>query len=69
MDLTTCDVSESPEVVICQMHAKEMIRPPDDGLTIHIRCGGWSRQLCVKIKMTCLTGGGPRTYMSGGRQA
>ena len=48
MDLTTCDVSASPETVICQMHAKEIIRLSDDGLKIHIRCGGWSRQLCVK---------------------
>ena len=44
-DLTTCDVSASSEVVICQMHAKEMIRLPDDGLEIRIRCGGQSRQL------------------------
>ena len=46
----TCDVSVSPEVVICQMHAKEMIRPLDDGPDIHIRCGGRRRQLCVKNK-------------------
>ena len=31
MDLTTCDVSASPEAVICQMHTKEMIRPPGGG--------------------------------------
>ena len=45
MDLTTCDVSASPKAVICQMHAKEMIYIPNDGMNIHIRCGGWSRQL------------------------
>ena len=50
MDLTTCDVSASPVVVICQMHAKEMIRPLDDGPGTHIRCGGWIRQLYAKIK-------------------
>ena len=42
-DLTTCDVSASTERVICQMHAKEMIRPSDDGPGIRIRCGGWIR--------------------------
>ena len=47
-DLTTCDVSASTEEVICEMHAKEMTRPPENGLEIHIRCGGWSRKLCVK---------------------
>ena len=48
MDLTTCDVSASLEVVICQIHAREMIHISDDGLNTCIRCGGWSRQLCVK---------------------
>ena len=45
MDLTTCDESTSLEVVICQIHAKEMICLPDDGLDICIRYGGRSRQL------------------------
>ena len=49
-DLTTCGVSASPEAIICQMHAKEMIRPPDDGPEIRIRCGGWIRQLYAKNK-------------------
>ena len=48
MDLTTCDVSAIPESVICQMHAKEMICPSDDGTEIRIRCGGQGRQLYVK---------------------
>ena len=48
MDLTTCGVSASLEAFICQMHAKEIICLPDDGLKIRIRCGGWSRELCVK---------------------
>ena len=39
-DLITCDVSASPEAVICQMHAKEMIHPPDNDPGIRIRCGG-----------------------------
>ena len=47
MDLTTCDVSASLEAVICQIHAKEMICFMDDGLEVHIRCGGWSGQLYV----------------------
>ena len=42
-DLTTCDVSASPEAVICQIHAKEMIHLSNDGLDIYIRCGGWIR--------------------------
>ena len=50
MDLITCDVSASMEVVICQIHAKEMIRLLDDGLEIRIRCGGRSRRLYVKNK-------------------
>ena len=59
-DLTTCDVSASLEVVICQIHAKEMIHLPDDGLDICIRCGGRSRQLHVtKIKMMFLNGQWP----------
>ena len=65
--MTTCDVSASLEAVIFQIHAKEMIYLLDDGLDICIRCGGWSIQLCVKIKMMFLTGGGTRTRMSGGR--
>ena len=48
MELNTCDVSASLEAVICQMHAKEMIHPPDDGPKIHIRCGGRIRQLYAK---------------------
>ena len=48
MELTTCDVSASPEAVICQMHAKEMIHPLGNGLGTYIRCGGWSGHLCVK---------------------
>ena len=47
-DLTTCYVSTSQEVVICPIHAKGMIRLSDDVLEIHVRCGGRSRQLCVK---------------------
>ena len=43
MDLTRCDVSAIPEVVICLMHAKEMIRPQGDGSNTCIRCGGWIR--------------------------
>ena len=43
MDLTTCDVNAILEEVICQMHAKEMIHPPDDGPRIRIRCGGLIR--------------------------
>ena len=39
-DLTTCDVNTSPEVVIFQMHAKEMIHSLDDHLKIHIRSSG-----------------------------
>ena len=50
MELTTYDVSASLEAVICQMHAKEMIRPLGDGPDIHVRCGGWIRQLYVEIK-------------------
>ena len=49
-DLTTCDVSASPEAVICQMDAKEIICLPDDGLDFRIRCGGRSRQLICKNK-------------------
>ena len=45
MELTTCGVSASPEAVILKMHAKEMIRLPDDGPEIRIRCGGQIRQL------------------------
>ena len=49
IELTTCDVTTSSEVVICQIHAKEMIRLPDDGPNIYIRCGRRSRKLCIKI--------------------
>ena len=69
MDLTTCDVRASMEVVICQIHEKEMIHLPDDGPEIRIRCGGRSRYLFVKIKMMFLMGNGPRTRMSSGRSA
>ena len=48
IELTTCDVNASPEAFICQMHAKEMIFPPDNGLEICIRCNGWIRQLYAK---------------------
>ena len=41
MDLTTCGVSAILEVVICQMHAKEMIRPPGGGPEARIRYSGW----------------------------
>ena len=54
MDLTTCDVSASLEVVICQIHAKEMIRLSDDGPEICIRCSGRSRWLYAIIKMMFL---------------
>ena len=47
-NLTTCDVSASLKAVICQMNAKEMIRPLDDGLEICTRCGGRIRQLYAK---------------------
>ena len=67
-ELTTGDVSASPEVVICQIHAKEMICISDGGPDIYIRCGGQSRQLCVEIKMMFLMGGVLRTCMSSGRQ-
>ena len=67
-DLSTCDVSASPEVVICQRHANKMIRLLDNGPEIRIRCSGWSRQLCVKIKMMFLMGSGPRTHMSSSRK-
>ena len=54
-DLTTCDVSASSGALICQIHEKEMIHLLDDGLDICIRCGGRSRQLCIKkIKMMFL---------------
>ena len=49
-NLTTCDVSASLEVFICQMHAKEMIRPMGNCMGTRIRCGGWIRQLYAKIK-------------------
>ena len=68
MELTTCDVSAIPEAVICQMHAKEIIRLQDNGLEIRKRCSGQSRQPCVKIKMMLLTGSGLRTRMSSGRK-
>ena len=47
--LTTYGVSASLEVVICQMHEKEMICPPGDGLENHVRCGGWIRQLYAEM--------------------
>ena len=50
IELTICDVSASLVVVICQMHAKEMIPPLDDGPRTRIRCGGQIRQLDAKIK-------------------
>ena len=50
MDLTTCDVSASPEAVVFQMHAKEMIRPPDDGSKTRVRCSEQIRELYVEIK-------------------
>ena len=40
MDLTTCDVSASPRVVICQIHAREIIHFLDNGPEICLRCGG-----------------------------
>ena len=54
MELTTCDVSASPEVVICQIHAKEIIHLLDNGPKICIRCGERSIQLYAKIKMMFL---------------
>ena len=45
--MTTCDVSASPEAVICQIHAKEMIRLSDDGSDIYIKYNGWSRWLLI----------------------
>ena len=50
MGLTICDVSASLVVVICQMHAKEMIRPLDDGSGTCIRCGGRIRHLYAEVK-------------------
>ena len=40
MDLTTCDVSESTEVVICQIHVREIIHFLYNGPKIRIRCSG-----------------------------
>ena len=36
-ELTTCDVHASLEAVICQIHAREIIRIPENGLEIRIR--------------------------------
>ena len=65
MELTTCDVRASQEEVICQIHAREIIRLPE----IRIRCGGWSRQLYVKNQNDVPYGRWPETHMSGGRKA
>ena len=65
-NLTTCDVSASPEAVICQIHAKEMMCLLGDRPESRIRCGGQGRWL--KIKMMFLTGGGLRTHMSRSRE-
>ena len=49
-ELTTCDVSVSLEAFICQIHAKEMIGPLDDGSKTSVRCDGKIRQLNVEMK-------------------
>ena len=49
-DLTTCDVSASLGVVLCQIHARKINHFVDNGPEVRVRCSGWSRQLCVKIQ-------------------
>ena len=50
MDLNTCDVSVSLRAVLCQIHARKINRFVDNGPEFRVRCGGWRRQLCVKIQ-------------------
>ena len=39
-NLTTCDVSASPRVLICQIHARKINHFVDNGPKVRIRCGG-----------------------------
>ena len=70
--MTTCDVSASLGALICQIHARRINFFVDNGTEVRVRCGGWRRQLRVKIqkklkKWKPLTGGGLKTSMSSGR--
>ena len=49
-NLTTCDVSASPGALIYQIHARKRNYFVYSDLEIHVRCGGWKRELCVKIE-------------------
>ena len=50
MALTTYDVSASPGALICQIHARKINHFVDNGPEVRVRCGGWRRQLCVKMQ-------------------
>ena len=68
-DLTTCDVSTSPEAFICQICVRKINCFLDDGLDVRVRCGEWKRQLYVKnaklkLKLQSLMGNGPKIGMS-----
>ena len=40
IDLTTCDVSASLRVILCQIHARKINHFVDNGPEIRIMCGG-----------------------------
>ena len=50
IELNTCDMNASMGEIICQIHARKINHFVDNGPEICIRCGGWRRQLCVKIQ-------------------
>ena len=65
MDLTTWNVSTSPEAFICQIHARKIKGFVDDGLDIRIRCVGKDNyKYKNKSKITFLNERWPKTHMS-----
>ena len=60
-DLTTCDVSTSPEALICQIHARKIKGFVDNGLDVHVRCIGKDNyKYKNKSKITFLNGRWPK---------
>ena len=58
-NLTTCDVSTSPEALICQIHARQIKGFVDDGPDVCVRCGGKDKYK-NKSKITFLNGRWPK---------
>ena len=56
-NLTTCDVSTSPEAFICQIYARKIKGFMDDGPDVRVRCSGKDNyKYKNKSKITFLNG-------------